>query len=162
MLRLTPDKPGIDYGEAQDRMSKTVEEDNSPTVVSKFPDRVNPDEESDETAIDKPLKEIDNTDKLLEDADKSFRTIETQDVTLPGCLKGHCVEPGYESIMEDPDHFVNLELKEVLVSGKSEGIIRLGFQTSRLTTNQLKELSYVFRTRPNRLYRAYQQNDDAN
>ena len=143
-------------------MSKTMEEDNSPTVVSKFPDRVDPDEESDETVIDEPLKEIDSTDKLLEDTDKLFRMIETQGVTLPGYLKGRCVEdPGYESIMEDPDHFANIGLKEVLMPRKSEGITRLAIQNVTIDGQSIKEavirLSHTSQLiSDGRSYRVYQ------
>ena len=46
------------------------------------------------------------------------------DVSFPNCLKGRYEEdPGYKLILDNPENFMNFEIKDNLVFFKSEGVM---------------------------------------
>ena len=82
------EKPGINYNETRERKPKGETEEESPTMVQEFPDRIESDSNSDKTAIEEELRDVQNIKKLLENTQKLFKTIENVDVSFPNCLKG--------------------------------------------------------------------------
>ena len=83
------DKLALDYNETRARKAKAEWAEESPTAVSEFPDQIQSEDESDDTAIEDEMRDIINVDKQLNDAHKLFRTISNQDEPFPNCLKGH-------------------------------------------------------------------------
>ena len=119
------EKPELNYKETQDRKVKVVDEgeDESPTAVQEFPDRVETDNESDETFIKDPLRDLMHTSKDLEGLNKLFRTIGNRDEPFPECLKGHYKEdPMFKPILENPSNFTNFKIKNDLIFFQSEGM----------------------------------------
>ena len=57
-------------------------------MVQEFLDRIESDSDLDETAIKEELRDVQNIEKLLENTQKLFETIENVDVSFPNCLKG--------------------------------------------------------------------------
>ena len=86
-MRLA-EKPGINYNEMRERKPKGEMEEESPTMVQEFLDRIKSDSDSDETAIKEELRDVQNIEKLLENTQKLFKMIENVDVSFPNCLKG--------------------------------------------------------------------------
>ncbi|KAF9642139.1 hypothetical protein BDM02DRAFT_3193830 [Thelephora ganbajun] len=105
--------------ETRDRKTRVEWEEDTPTAMQEFPDRVESSKESDGTAVDEELGNIPHTPKDTEAAEKLFRTISNQDGTFPGCLKGKYGEdPSFKPIIENPDNFTNFEIKDGLFVSK--------------------------------------------
>ena len=134
------EKPEVNYRETRGKKQKAVLEDESPTAVSQFPDRVESGSESDGTAVEDKLRDVQNTDKLLEESDKFFRVVGTQDRTFPNCLKGRYEEdPQFKPIMENPSNFTNFEVKDGLVFYQSEGVTKLAIPNVKVDDRSIRE-----------------------
>ena len=134
-------KPGINYKETRDRKAREELEDESPTMVQEFPDVVESDCESDETAIDDELRDVRNVEKQLEDAEKLFRTVEEQDVRFPECLKGRYKEdPMFRPVVENPSNFTNFEVRNGLIFFRSENVIRLAIPDVKVNGRSIREM----------------------
>ena len=81
------EKPEINYNETRERKPKGEMEEESPTMVQEFLDRIESDSNSDETAIEE-FRDVQNIKKLLKNIQKLFKMIENVDVLFPNCLKG--------------------------------------------------------------------------
>ena len=133
-------KPELNYKETQDRKTKTVEEDESPTAVQEFPDRVDSDG-SDDTTIDDELRDAPNAKDPFEEANKLFKTIGNQDEPFPDCLKGRYAEdPAFKPILENPSNFTNFEIMDDLIFFRSEGVIKLAVPDVKVNNQSVREL----------------------
>ena len=91
-------------------------EDESPTAVQEFPDRVETNNKSDETFIEDPLRDLMHTSKDLEGLNKLFQTIGNRDKPFPECLKGRYKEdPMFKPILENPSNFTDFKIKNDLI-----------------------------------------------
>ena len=133
-------KPGINYKETRDRRTKTEGEDESPTAVQEFPDTVESDEESDDTAIEDAMRDVPNVKESLETAEKLFKTINTPDESFPAYLKGRYEEdPLFKHILDNPSNFTNFEIKDGLVFFRSEGLSRLAIPDVKINGQSVRE-----------------------
>ena len=82
------EKPILNYKETQDRKARANEEDESPTAVQEFPERVESSDESEGTMIEDDMREIENLEKQLDQAKRLLQTIDDKDEQFPECLKG--------------------------------------------------------------------------
>ena len=64
------------------------EEDESPTAVQEFLERVKSSDESEGTMIEDDMREIENLEKQLDQAKRLLQTIDDKDEQFPECLKG--------------------------------------------------------------------------
>ena len=135
------DKPALDYNETRARKAKAEWAEESPTAVSEFPDQIQSEDESDDTAIEDEMRDIINVDKQLNDAHKLFRTVSNQDEPFPNCLKGRYEEdPGFKPILDNPSNFTNFEIKEDLIFYRSEGVIRLAIPDVKINGIPVREM----------------------
>ena len=137
------EKPELNYKETRDRKVKVVDEgeDESPTAVQEFPERVETDNESDETFIEDPLRDLMHTSKDLEGSNKLFRTIGNRDEPFPECLKGRYKEdPMFKPILENPSNFTNFEIKNDLIFFRSEGVTRLAIPDVKVNGQSIREV----------------------
>jgi transposase InsO family protein len=135
-------KPELNYKETRDRKTKVEPEDESPTMVQEFPDRVESDDESDGTFVeDPPEKYTSLGPKDPENAARLFRTIGNQDDPFPDCLKGRYEEdPAFKPILDNPSNFTNFEIKEDLVFFRSEGVTRLAIPNVKVNDQSIREV----------------------
>ena len=133
-------KPGVNYKDTREKKPKKEMEDESPTMVQEFPDEVESGSESDETTIEEENRDVRNVEKLLEETQKLFETIENVDASFPNCLKGRYEEdPGYKPILDNPENFTNFEIKDNLVFFKSEGVTRLAIPNVKIDGRSIRE-----------------------
>jgi hypothetical protein len=138
------DKPEVNYKETRGKKPKGDWSEESPTVVQEPPNKAvsedEPGDESGDTAIEDEIRNVHHTDKLLEDAEKLFRTIGNRDETFPECLKGRYEEdPAYKPILDNPSNFTNFEIKDGLVFFKSEGLTRLAIPDVKVGDRSIRE-----------------------
>ena len=134
------DKPGVNYKETRDRKPKEVMEDDPITLVEDFPDTIESDDESDGTAVDEDYGNLNHTEKLVEDTQKLFQTIENVDISFPSCLQElYKEDSAYKSIVEHPENYTNFEVKGGLVFNKSGGITRLAIPDVKIDRRSVRE-----------------------
>jgi hypothetical protein len=134
------DKPGLNYKETKGRKPKVEVEDESPTAVQDFPDRIETEEESDDTAIEDEMRDLPYVKDTSDTAEKLFRTIANQDEPFPGCLKGRYEEdPTFKPILENPENFTNFEIKDDLIFFRSEGVRRLAIPDVKINDQSIRE-----------------------
>ena len=136
------DKPGVNYKETRDRKARVDKE--LPEEEQEIPDLVETEDESDDDNDDDTTKEdsrsIRHTEKLVEDAERLFRTIGTKDVSFPNCLKElYNEDPFYRTVLSSPNNFTNFEVRDGLVFYKSEGITLLAIPDVKIDGRSIRE-----------------------
>ena len=134
------DKPEIDYSETQRRREMTEWDEDSPTVVQEFPGEGTKDDELDKDAVEDDSEEVHHTERLLEDAEKLFRTIGEQNEEFPECLKGRYEQdPMFKPILDNPENYTNFEIRNGLIFFKSEGMTRLAVPDVKINDRSIRE-----------------------
>jgi len=115
-------------------------DEDSPTVVQEFPGEGTKDDELDKDAVEDDSEEVYHTERLLEDAEKLFRTIGEQNEEFPECLKGRYEQdPMFKPILDNPENYTNFEIRNGLIFFKSEGMTRLAVPDVKINDRSIRE-----------------------
>jgi hypothetical protein len=83
----------------------------------------------------------DDIERLLQEADQLFKTIENREIWFTDCLKGQYAEdPSYHPIIKNPENFTNFEVRERLVYFKTDGITQLAIPDVKVQDRSIREV----------------------
>jgi hypothetical protein len=133
------DKPDVDYRETRERKARDAKGDNAP-IEDGNPKLAESEVEQSDPAIKKEKSHTKITEKLVEDAEKLFRTIGTKDVSFPNCLRElYNEDPFFKPILNKPDDYSNFELRDGLVFFKTEGSVLLAIPDVKIEGRSIRE-----------------------